>query len=104
MLRIEVKSAEVKEDMINPSDRPGAKQFKPFLKRTQQGYVQLFNDNGAAQEYPRMFRISLDKEQPPYPIGVYMVDQSSFYVDRNDNLTLGKLRLLAQRPAAAKAA
>lgn len=93
MLKIEVKSSEVKEEEIRPSDRPGAKQFKPFLKRTQPAYVQLYGESGALEEYPRMFRIPLDKTQPAYPPGVYSLDPGSHYVDRNGNLAVGRVRL-----------
>jgi hypothetical protein len=40
-------------------------------------------------------KVTLDDDQPAYAVGVYDVEESSFYVDRDRNIALGRLRLRA---------
>ncbi|OFZ92318.1 MAG: hypothetical protein A3F74_15970 [Betaproteobacteria bacterium RIFCSPLOWO2_12_FULL_62_58] len=93
MIRIEIKTKDVQEETIRPSGKPGAKQFTPFTKRFQGGYVQLAQPNGQPEPYPTKCNVNLEAEQPAYEPGVYSLGDDSFYVDRNHNLVLGRLRL-----------
>lgn len=98
MLRIEVKSATSAEQKISPSTKEGAKQFVPFTKVSQTAFVHGMVDRNNAPE-PYALKVALDlgtKEQgfrPAYPVGFYTVDAASFFVDRFDNLCLGRLSL-----------
>lgn len=92
-MKIEVRDREVQEEEIKPSDRPGAKQFKPFTKRTQVAYAHTVGSNGQPDAYPTKFRIGLNKDQAGYEPGVYQLGDGSFYVDRNGNLVVGRLVL-----------
>lgn len=93
MLKIEIKTKEVNEEVIKPSGKPGAKVFQPFTKRYQSGYVQLVQPNGQMEPYPAKVNVNLEENQPPFEPGFYVVTDESFYVDRNKNLLLGRMRL-----------
>lgn len=108
-MKIEVKHAVSAEQLIKPSGKEGSKQFTPFTKISQTAFVHgMVDRNGAPEPFP--IKISLDlgtKEQgfkAPYPVGFYEVDASSFFVDRFDNLTLGRLTLNPISSANLKAA
>lgn len=101
MLKIEIKEARVYSEEIKPSTRPGAKQFQPFTKHTQPAYAHTFDQSGNPHAYPESFRISLDKDQAPYPVGFYDLHPRCIYVDRNGNLTIGKLHLTPIKAAPA---
>lgn len=103
-MKIEIKSTEVKEETIRPSGKPGAKVFTPFVKRTQRAYVQLSAPNGDLEPYPTPFNVGLEQGQGAFPAGVYLVAPESFYVDRNGNLTLGRLRLKAVSASSVRSA
>lgn len=92
-MRIEIKDKAVHEEEIRPSSKPGAKVFKPFTKRYQSGYVTLMQPNGQQEPYPSKVNVNLDENQPGFEPGIYEVGEESFYVDRNKNLLLGKMRL-----------
>lgn len=106
MVSIEIKSAGVHEEEIRPSNKPGAKVFTPFMKRSQAGYVVLTGKDGQPDPYPVKIGVVLDEKQPAFAPGVYTLLSESFYVDRNGNLTLGRLRLKAydSKQAALKSA
>lgn len=93
MLRVEIKRADVQTEVIRPSNKPGAKQFAEFEKRYQIGYVLLLDQNGSPGDYPTQVNIGLQKDQAPYPPGMYTLGPESFYVDRNKNFAIGKLIL-----------
>ena len=95
-MKIEIKSTNTGEFKINPKE--GGKQFEPFTKVSQTAYVHgMVDANGALEPFP--VRISLDlgtKEKgfkPAYAVGFYSVGAGSFFVDRFDNLSLGRLAL-----------
>lgn len=104
MIKIEIKSGDVTEEVIRPSQRPGAKQFEPFTKRFQLGYVQLVQPSGALEPYPTKVHVNLQAEQPAYVPGIYELAPESAYVDRNHNLTLGWLKLRLVRSGVKAAA
>lgn len=104
MIRIEIKSTDIHEEEIRPSSKPGAKQFTPFSKRSQAGYVMLTGKDGQPEAYPVKIGVVLDEKQPAFQVGVYTLLDQSFYVDRNANLTLGRLRLQPEVVQRVKAA
>lgn len=70
-----------------------------------------FNEQNAAimkdgEDFPHPFRIRLDDGQPPYPVGEYTVDGSSFVVGQYGDLQIGRRVVLVpiMPPAAAMAA
>ena len=95
-MKIEIKSTNLGEFKISP--REGGKQFVPFTKISQTAYVHgMVDQNGAPEPFP--IRISLDlgtKEKgfkPAFVVGFYSVGAGSFFVDRFDSLSLGRLTL-----------
>lgn len=106
-MKIEIKSTTIGEFKISPKE--GGKQFDPFTKVSQTAYIHgMVDQNGAPEPFP--VRISIDlgtKEKgfrPASPVGFYEVGAGSFFVDRYDNLCLGRLSLIPVAAAALKAA
>lgn len=109
MLKIEIKSAITGEHKISPSNKEGAKVFEPFTKVSQSAYVQgLVDANGSPEPYAIKISIDLGTKEkgfrPAYPVGIYEVDDASFFVDRFDGLCLGRLTLRPITVAQLKAA
>ena len=96
-MRIEIKSDKIQE--ISGISKSSS---KPYLIRKQSGYAYVVDEAGQPQPYPESIDINLDREQPPYVPGMYLVMDSSFYVGDFKSLSIGKLRL--QPLEAAKAA
>lgn len=96
MIRIEIKSTTTGEQDIAPK-APPAKQFTPFTKISQSAYVHgLVDQNGAPHAFPLFVSVMLgvkENHRVPYPLGFYELEPESFFVDRFDNLTLGRLSL-----------
>lgn len=97
-MEIEIKSTNTGEFKISP--KTGGKQFDAFTKVSQTAYVHgMLDQNGAPEPFP--VRISIDlgtKEKgfrPAFPVGFYSVSPASFFIDRFDNLCLGRLSLVA---------
>lgn len=95
-MKIEIKSTNTGEFKITP--KIGGKQFDAFTKVSQTAYVHgMLDQNGSPEPFP--VRISIDlgtKEKgfrPAAPVGFYTVGPASFFVDRFDNLCLGRLSL-----------
>ncbi len=80
-MQIEIRSAHVDEFS-------GQKDNRSFTIRNQLGYISL---NG--KPYPVEIKVRLDNDQLPYQPGHYEVEESSFYVNRFQQLTLGSLKL-----------
>lgn len=83
MLKIEIKSRQVDEHSGISS-----KTNKPYTIRKQRAYA-VFPD----KEYPVEIEISLEDTQNPYDPGDYLLDLSSFFVNKYSQLALGRLKL-----------
>lgn len=60
---------------------------KSFTFREQSGVVDLPNGER------RVIAVSLEEGQAPYPVGSYTLLDTSFFVDRNSRLALGRVHL-----------
>lgn len=100
---IEVKSTKAIAKPIKPSTKPGSKQFDPFDKYIQRGYLQA-PDPISGEITTQAIDLTIPALDKPYPVGRYTVDSSSFYVNNFGNLMLGTLKLepvvASQRAAA----
>lgn len=82
MLKLKIASTEVKSrTVVRQRDR------KEFTFREQSAQVSF--PNGEV----RVIAVSLEDGQAGYPVGEYTLLPSSFYVDRNNRLALGRLHL-----------
>lgn len=90
MLKLKITSTEIKSRTVNRK-RDG----KEFTFREQA--CQIAFPNGEV----RVIAVSLEEGQGAYPVGEYTLLPSSFYVDRNNRLALGRLHLA---PAVAEVA
>lgn len=75
-MKIEIHSNAV-EEQSGISKRTG----QPYSIRKQQAWVSL-----PGQPYPRMIKIPLGRDQVPYEPGNYLLDRTSFEVNRYDEL------------------
>jgi hypothetical protein len=80
MLKVRVVSGEVFSRKIHSQ-----KHQKDFIFRDQMAVLE--------GESPQPFKLSLAEDQAAYPPGEYEVLPASFYVDRDNKLTVGKLAL-----------
>src|SRR5690348_5055854 len=77
-----------------------AEVFSRQVKSNKTGQTYLFREQMAVAVIAgdsSPCKVSLDDKQSAYPVGLYEVLESSFYVDRDRNIALGRLQL---RPAA----
>ena len=83
---IEVKSIELVEKTVRSK-----KDGREYLIREQAGWVDV------GKEYPQEVRIPIEAGKEPYPKGKYLMDPACLYVARFQNLSLGRLKLIAAR-------
>jgi hypothetical protein len=82
MLKIEIASEEL--DVQSGTAKSG----RLYSIRKQQGYAHL-----PSARYPSPFTLVLEKNQPPFAPGHYMLCDESFYVGEFGRLMVGKLTL-----------
>lgn len=92
-MKIQVLKAEMQERTVTRK-RDG----KSFTFREQSAVVDLPNGER------RVVAVSLEEGQAPYAVGVYTLLDSSFFVDRNGRLALGRLHLAPLSEASRKVA
>lgn len=107
MIKIEIKSTVVQPRTITP--KTGPRQGQQMTFHEQDAYAFTVDDQGNPRPYPQRItlNIDVDKGAAPYAPGFYMVDPSSFFVDRFNSLQLGRIKLkpiTAQAQPAGRAA
>lgn len=102
-MKVEVKTTTVTPRVINIKNGPKAGQTTTFYE--QEVYITLPDADGNPRPYPMAMTINIDadKGQQPYPPGVYIVDDRSFYLDRFRTLAVGRLHLRPVQPVRAAA-
>lgn len=81
-----------------------AKTGKPYSIRDQEAWILAYGKDGKPYPHPQKFKVTLDDDQPePYPLGQYIIDPASIYIDRFGQLAI-RARLRAQPAQVAKAA
>lgn len=93
MIKVEIKSTDVNPREITAKSGPNAGKTMTFYE--QDGYAFTSDDNGNPRPYPQRITLNIDVErnQQPYAPGMYVVCPSSAFVDRFNNLQLGRLKL-----------
>jgi hypothetical protein len=104
MLQVEIKRADVYESKVSPSTAPGSRQFEPFMRRYQVGYVLLSLPNGEKDDVQTKIELDLRDGDFAKAPGFYSLDSSSFYVDKYRRLTLGRPVLVSEKHAMLKTA
>lgn len=82
MFKVEIKEVSVAER--NATNRHGAS----FAVNEQEAYVYLVGQNGKVNLYPSKMLIKLQRDQEPYPEGVYLMTPDSVYINRFGQLEI----------------
>lgn len=102
MIQVSVTSTEVRNQSGNAKATG-----KPYSLNFQTAWAHTFDKNGVKNPYPEKIEIILDKDKDGaaiyYPVGEYVLGQSSVYVDRSGNLAISP-RLVPFKPAPRAAA
>jgi len=90
MIRIEIKSTQVKEKS-GVSKATG----EPWAMAEQQIYIHGFYQNGFPSDVPRASSIQLDSEKPvPFPVGLYAIGDESMFFGAFDKFQMGRIKLI----------
>lgn len=97
MLKIQVETM-----VVAAKNGTSAKTGKPYSIREQEAWMFGYDREGKPHPHPQRIRLTLDDDQKPYEIGEYILDPSSIYVDRFNQIAI---RARLRRPVqVAKAA
>lgn len=77
MLKVEVSTT-----MVDVKNGTSAKTGKPYSIREQEAWAYCYDKEGKPYPHPSKIRVTLDDDQQAYPLGNYIIDPSSIYVDR----------------------
>lgn len=98
MIKIEIVSASVVHK-TGTSQKTG----KPFDIPEQEGWAHFHDREGKLNPHPTKVRITLDRDQAPYSVGVYSLAPESLYSDQWGQICI-RPRLRSIASAAVKAA
>ncbi|MCG2577586.1 G5P family DNA-binding protein [Dechloromonas sp. XY25] len=97
----------VETEVIDLKTGISAKTGKPYNIREQEAWMYGYGRDGQPQKHPQKIKLTLDDEQEKgYPVGQYILDPASIYVDRFGQVAIrARLRVPAAAvPAQPKAA
>lgn len=78
MLKVQIEST-----FIKPKNGTSAKTGKPYSIREQEAWAVCYGKDGKPYPHPQRVVLTLDDDQPEaYPIGAYILDPASIYIDR----------------------
>ena len=84
-IQIEIKSIEVKI-----KSGISAKNGRPYSIAEQEAWAYTYDMEGRPHPYPQRIKLTLKGDQPqPYPLGMYGISPTSFFVDRFNGLEVG---------------
>lgn len=93
---------EVVTSVVDTKQGVSAKTGKPYAIREQEAWAFFCGKDGKPHPHPQKIKITLEDEQTaPYSIGNYLIDPSSLYVGKFDQVNI-RVRL-KPRPVAAAA-
>lgn len=94
---------EINDLAVETKNGISSKTGKPFSIREQTGWGFFYDQQGKPHPHPMRVRLTLDDQQAPYPVGIYMLAPESLYPDRFGQITI-RAKLKPAVAAAAKAA
>lgn len=103
-LRIEIKSDALEARQINIKNGARAGQVATFYE--QEAWVTLPGNDGKPRPFPQriVLNIDVDRKQAAFPVGVYALGDTSFFINRFNSLEIGRIGLVPvaiQQPARA---
>lgn len=106
-IRIEIKTAELQPRHITIGKGPKAGQTSTIYE--QEAWVTLLGNDGKPRPFPQriVLNIDVDRKQAAFPVGVYSLGDTSFFINRFAQLEIGRIGLVpvaAQQPQASRAA
>jgi len=100
-----MKQIRVSIEQAHTKRREGVSQNtgKSYGFQTQPAYIWTFDpESNQEHKWPKEIELMLDLNQQPYPIGIYYLDASSIYVNRQGRLNVSP-RLIPASPTKAAA-
>lgn len=97
----------VETEVVDVKSGVAAKTGKPYQIREQEAWMYGYGRDGQPQKHPQRIKLTLDDDQEKgYPVGQYILDPASIYVDRFGQVAIrARLRAVSQvAPAQPKAA
>lgn len=93
-VRIEIKSAVLNPREITPKTGPNV--GKPITFYEQEAWITLPGNDGLPRPFPQRLVINIDVErkQAAFPVGVYTLGDTSFFINRFAGLEIGRLGLV----------
>lgn len=93
----------VETTVIDPKNGTSAKTGRPYSIREQEAWIYAYGKDGKPYAHPQKFKLTLDDDQQEaYPLGEYILDPASLYIDRFGQLAIrARLRRAAQAVKAA---
>lgn len=100
-IRIEIKSDVLDQRQITISKGPKQGQTTTFYE--QEAWVTLPGNDGKPRPFPQriVLNIDVDRKQAAFPVGVYTLGDTSFFINRFAQLEIGRIGLVpvaAQQP------
>jgi len=90
----------ITKEEVRHMEGVGKTSGKPYSMNFQTAYAHTVDKDGVLNDFPEKFEFILEKDQKPYPRGVYALTAPSIYVGRNGTLELGTPILKPVEPKA----
>lgn len=88
MIKIEIKNTtKTRREITRKSDN------KVMVFYEQQAWAHTYNQSGELNAYPSEIIISLEADQQPLAVGIYMLAPESIFVDKFKHLAIGRNKL-----------
>ena len=95
----------VETEVVDVRSGVAAKTGKPYTIREQEAWMYGYGRDGQQQKHPQKIKVTLDDDQDKaYPIGQYILDPASIYVDRFGQVAIRARLRVAVAAAQPKAA
>lgn len=94
----------VETEAVDVKNGTSAKTGKPYSIREQEAWILMYGKDGKPYPHPQKFKLTLDDDQEkPYPLGQYILDPASLYIDRFGQIAIrARLRPAPAAPAQVK--
>jgi len=90
---------EIKSDVLAPREitaKSGSNAGKTITFYEQEAWVTLPGNDGKPRPFPQrlVLNIDVDRKQAAFPVGVYVLGDTSFFINRFNGLEIGRIGLV----------